>query len=77
MLRIIKLSDNREMAREAVEWFSSKWNVPEEAYQESIEASFSAIVPSWYLCLDDEKIVAGMGVFENDFHNRMDLNPNV
>lgn len=31
----------------------------------------------WYLCLDGEKIVAGMGVIENDFHNRKDLTPNV
>ena len=77
MLRIIRLSDHRELAQEAVEWFSSKWNVPKEAYQESIEESFSAIVPSWYLCLDDEKIVAGMGVIENDFHDRKDLTPNI
>lgn len=31
----------------------------------------------WYLCLDGEKIVAGLGVIENDFHNRKDLTPNV
>ena len=77
MLRIIKLSENREMAREAAEWFSGKWNIPIEAYQESMEASFSAIVPSWYLCLDGDRIVAGMGVIENDFHDRKDLTPNV
>ena len=23
----------------------------------------------WYLCLDGEKIIAGMGVIENDFHD--------
>jgi predicted acetyltransferase len=31
----------------------------------------------WYLCLDGEKIVAGLGVIDNDFHNRKDLAPNV
>ena len=31
----------------------------------------------WYLCLDGEKIVGGMGVIENDFHERKDLSPNV
>ena len=31
----------------------------------------------WYLCLDDKKIIGGMGVIENDFHNRKDLTPNV
>ena len=31
----------------------------------------------WYLCLDNNKIIAGMGVIENDFHDRKDLTPNV
>ena len=31
----------------------------------------------WYLCLDGEKIVAGLGVIENDFHDRKDLAPNI
>ena len=34
-------------------------------------------MPSWYVCLDGEKIIAGMGVIENDFHDRKDLTPNV
>ena len=31
----------------------------------------------WYLCLEGERIVGGMGVIENDFHDRKDLTPNV
>ena len=31
----------------------------------------------WYLCLDGEKIVGGLGAIENDFHDRKDLTPNV
>lgn len=31
----------------------------------------------WYICLYDESIVAGLGVIENDFHDRKDLTPNV
>lgn len=31
----------------------------------------------WYLCLCGKKIVAGMGVIENDFHDTKDLAPNV
>ena len=31
----------------------------------------------WYLCLDENRIVGGMGVIENDFHDRKDLTPNV
>ena len=31
----------------------------------------------WFLCLDKDRIVGGMGVIENDFHDRKDLSPNV
>ena len=31
----------------------------------------------WYLCLDEDRIVGGLGVIENDFHDRKDLAPNV
>ncbi len=31
----------------------------------------------WYLCLRGEKIVGGLGVIENDFHDRKDLTPNI
>lgn len=30
-----------------------------------------------YLCLDNDKIIGGMGVIENDFHDRKDFTPNV
>lgn len=31
----------------------------------------------WYLCLDGERIAGGLGVIDNDFHDRKDLAPNV
>ena len=31
----------------------------------------------WYLCFHDERIVGGLGVIENDFHDRKDLAPNI
>lgn len=34
-------------------------------------------VPQWYLAIEDCEIVGGMGVIENDFHERKDLAPNV
>ena len=76
-LTIVKLSDRKDLKDRAADWFSSKWSVPKEAYLESIEDSFSSVVPSWYLCFDGDQIVAGMGVIENDFHDRKDLAPNV
>lgn len=76
-IRIVKLCERRDLIEKAAEWFSSKWNIPKDAYLDSIKESFCAVVPSWYLCLADDKIIAGMGVIENDFHNRPDLTPNV
>ncbi len=74
---LVALKDHRDMKDKAAEWFSAKWGHPLAAYRESIEASFSDTVPSWYLCLDGDRIVGGMGVIENDFHERKDLAPNV
>lgn len=63
---------------EAAEWFHSKWRVPKEAYLECMEAYLDGETDyGWYLCFDGDRIVAGMGVIENDFHNRKDLAPNV
>jgi len=31
----------------------------------------------WYLCLNNGRIAGGLGVIENDFHDRKDLTPNV
>lgn len=62
----------------AAEWFHSKWGVPKEAYLECMNTYLNKETENgWYLCLDGEKIVAGLGVIENDFHDRKDLAPNV
>lgn len=31
-----------------------------------------AAVPQWYLAMEGEWIIGGMGVIENDFHDRKD-----
>lgn len=77
-LKCITLREKPEMKNEAAAWFHSKWGVPQEAYAECMEAYLNKETENgWYLCLDDEKIVAGLGVIENDFHDRKDLTPNV
>ena len=76
-LRIVNLAERQDLKEQAAAWFSSKWSVPKDAYLESIGESFHSVVPSWYLCLDGERIVSGMGVIDNDFHDRKDLTPNV
>lgn len=62
----------------AAAWFHSKWGVPQEAYAECIKNYVNRDTElGWYLALDDDKIVAGLGVIENDFHERKDLTPNI
>ena len=34
-------------------------------------------VPQWYVALEGDRIIGGLGVIENDFHDRKDLTPNV
>ncbi len=63
---------------EAADWFHCKWGVPTEAYLECMEGYLGGKTENgWYLCLDGDKIVGGLGVIDNDFHDRKDLAPNV
>jgi GNAT superfamily N-acetyltransferase len=77
-LTYITLREQPALMDTAAQWFNSKWGVPKEAYLECMQAYLSGETElGWYLCLDGEKIVGGMGVIENDFHDRKDLSPNV
>ena len=74
----LTLREKPELKMPAAEWFHSKWGVPKEAYLECMEAYLSGQTEyGWYLCLDGDAIIGGMGVIENDFHDRKDLTPNV
>ena len=76
---IFRLIDRPELLDSAALWFHEKWNVPLEAYIESMEACISGAnsVPQWYVAMVGGRIVGGLGVIENDFHDRKDLTPNV
>lgn len=74
----ITLKEKPEFKDIAATWFHNKWGVPKEAYLECMDAYLSGETEyGWYLCLDEDKIVGGLGVIENDFHDRKDLTPNV
>ena len=62
----INLRQKKELKEAAANWFHEKWGVPTEAYLECMDA-----------CLDEGRIAGGLGVIENDFHDRKDLSPNV
>ncbi len=77
--KIILLRENKNMVDECATWFNEKWGIPKQAYLDSMNDCIKGegAVPQWYVALDGDKIVGGMGVIENDFHNRPDLSPNV
>lgn len=79
MIEILKLREHGELAQRAAEWFHQKWGIPMEAYAESIDACITnrEAVPQWYIVMENDTIIGGLGVIENDFHNRKDLTPNV
>ena len=78
MLIFCNLRSIPERKESAADWFHSKWGVPKEAYLECMNAYLGGQTElGWYLCLDEDRIVGGMGVIENDFHDRKDLSPNV
>lgn len=78
MLIYITLRERPQLKNYASEWFHSKWYVPKQAYLECMEAYINSETEyGWYLGMDGEKIVGGLGVIDNDFHDRKDLTPNI
>lgn len=74
----INLREKPEIKETAAQWFHTKWGVPSEAYLECMNDYLCRNTEyGWYLCLDGNRIVGGLGVIENDFHDRKDLFPNV
>lgn len=79
-MNIMKLADYPQWLDQAANWFANQWGIPVEAYRDSIQMSIEQQdgVPQWYVILNDEQqIIAGAGIIENDFHNRKDLAPNL
>ena len=78
MIEIFALREIPEIKEKAAKWFSSKFNVPVDAYLDCMNSYLNHETEyAWYLCLDDNEIVGGLGVIENDFHDRKDLSPNI
>ena len=76
---IIRLKDRPDLKERAAQWFHEKWGIPLEAYMESMEECLEkdSAVPQWYLAMECGQIIGGLGVIDNDFHDRKDLTPNV
>ena len=74
----ITLKQRPELKEQAAQWFHHKWGVSQESYLECMDDYLSGKTNyGWYLCIDGDKIAGGLGVIENDFHDRKDLTPNI
>ena len=78
MVQIYKLREHPAYKKDSAEWFHDKWDIPAEAYAQSMEECIAGnSIPQWYVAIDKNKIIGGIGVIENYFHTRKDLSPNV
>ena len=76
--QVVTLRQRSDLLDAAADWFHDKWGVPREAYLTRMAAYLDRLTEyGWYLCLEGGRIVGGLGVIENDFHDRKDLAPNV
>lgn len=74
----VTLKEKPELIDAAADWFHQRWGVPREAYFECMTAYLDNKTENgWYLCVLGDQIVGGLGVIDNDFHDRKDLSPNV
>ena len=74
----IALRERPDLKQAAAAWFHEKWGVSEDAYLACMDSYLNGRTEyGWYLCLDGGRIVGGLGVIKNDFHERKDLTPNV
>ncbi len=77
-LQFITLRQRPDLRDAAAAWFHAAWGVPTEAYLRCMkDYLLGGTELGWYLCLHGERIVGGLGVVDNDFHDRKDLSPNV
>lgn len=75
-IKVIKLCDYPAFSERAALWFSQKWGISVDDYRDSMELSMRQKndIPQWYIVLEEgERIIAGAGVIDNDFHDRKDL----
>lgn len=77
--QIVSLADHPERKQQMAQWFHQRWGAPLEAYLESMEECLlgGCAYPQWYTAVEDGRIIGGLGVIHNDFHDRKDLFPNV
>ena len=72
---MFKIKSDFRLARGGTKWITKSygWRTSRESRSLTGEKPF----PQWYVAVEDGRIIGGLGVIENDFHDRKDLAPNV
>ena len=76
-IRIIAVREQPEYLDRAVDYFSAKWGIARDIYQDCISHSLATerSLPRWYLMMKDDQIIGSYGLIVNDFISRQDLWP--
>ena len=76
-INIIAIREHPEYLEQAVDYFSDKWGVERNIYQDCIANSLitESPLPRWYLMMKNDKIIGSYGLIVNDFISRQDLWP--
>ena len=74
---IIAVREYPEYLDRAVDYFTSKWGISRNIYQDCIANSLTTErpLPRWYLMIRDNEIIGSYGLIANDFISRQDLWP--
>lgn len=79
-MTIFCVAERPQFTNEAVDWFASKWGIQREAYEQSFADMIEngGPLPKWFIAVDEnDKIIGGCGLIQNDFVDRTDLFPYV
>ena len=69
--RFVKLREEPRWLEAAAAWFHQKWGIAQEAYHASMEECLAGQgVPQWYLAVEGERILGGLGVITNDLDRK-------
>ena len=78
LFSFIEIKNKPQLILQAANFFATHFQIPVKAYIDSMNESLVHDIPSWFIVCDEmNTIIAGVGVIENDFHNRKDLAPNL
>lgn len=59
---VLSLREQPQLLKVAAQWFHSKWQIPCQAYEDSMQecSTGTAFIPQWYVILDSSgTIIAG------------------